>query len=351
VDNKDQPMRKLWRPSSTESINLWLRVSRLFFAGPDRGTAPSPCLRQREAFWRSSLQVRFFYAGLVYLAAVRATHWSQEVTRQVVEPLWPVFWLPWVSPKLGVSFILLLHLVGALCATCFPEALWARSLAFLGLLEYGAFNNSFGKIGHSEHAWVLASLVFIFLPWPASRDPSRAERQAFLQTFWTAQASILLTYSMAGWSKIGGAFLQAWRGEPSLFSLQALSRHIAARLLETGVQSLWGPWLLAHPWIGWPLLWGVVYLQAFSFWVAFRPTLRAVWAVWLIAFHLASFFAMGIFFAQAILLLGILFLPEGVGSEGGRWGFRWAKALPLIGDIPWALQKSSGELRPRVRCP
>ncbi|CAF0692025.1 hypothetical protein [Candidatus Methylacidithermus pantelleriae] len=330
-------------------INPWFRKIRIFFAGPDRNFCQDALARQRQCWERACLQLRFFYGALLYLAAGRIAHWSVETARAVADPLWPVLWLRWVKDSCGIGAILILHLVGALCAVGFPQKFWARALAFLGLLEYGAFNNSFGKIGHSEHGWILAGFVLMFLParTNGSREPeARKNRQVFLHIFWTAQASVLLTYSMAGWSKIGGALLQCVRGEPSLFSFDALSRHIAARLLETGVNSAWGPWLIAHPWVGWPALWGVVYVQAFSFWAAFRPRLRAVWALLLVLFHLASFFAMDIFFAQAILLLSVLYLPEG---QDGVFPKRWERLLPVVGDLLWSWQGLRREAPVRVR--
>jgi hypothetical protein len=204
-------------------------------------------------------------------------------------------------------------------------------LAALGILEFTALDYSGGKIGHSSHLWVLTSLVLVFLPrlGPAA---GRRERQSYLNVFWTAHALVLLTYTMSGLGKVAGAVWQAFQGQVTAFHPQALSLHVAARLLETGSQSPVGSWLVEHSWFGWPLMLGTIYLQTFAFWSIFRPRLLRVWTVGLIAFHLATFFVLTIRFAPPVLLLAMWGLASPFAPLKAKFG-EIVTDLPLFG---WA---------------
>ena len=111
---------------------------------------------------------------------------------------------------------MILFTLGVFSALCAPGVRGCRVLAFAGLFFYVAFRNSFGKIGHSDHAWVYVSFLFIFLP-DGKRGAvasSRAGRQGYLTVFVAAQAMVMLTYSLAGFWKFAEALKQlALRGE------------------------------------------------------------------------------------------------------------------------------------------
>lgn len=308
-------------------LEQWLRPA-------NRRTVENIFCAQTEAFGRARLLVRCYYAVLLYFAMALLPEWQGLLAREVTSPLWPVAWLIHAGPRAGIGFILALYLAGALAAAFLPETRWARALAFLGLFEFTAFNNSFGKIGHSLHVWILTSALLIFLPRLAGKGEiqSRAARQGFLTVFWACQATILLVYSMSGLGKLAGAIYQMSAGQANAFMPGALAATVAGRLLETNSRSLLGPWLIDHPRLGWPLMLADIYLQFFSFWVSFRPSLHRLWACALILFHILSCLLMTISFPQNALLLALFFFNSPFRPERESWRLALAD-LPLVGIL------------------
>lgn len=287
---------------------------------------------QTAAFLRARLLVRVFYACSLYFAVAMLSDWPGWLERGTPVPLWPVAWLTHVPLRGGVGAILILDLVGALLAAAWPEKRWARALFFLGLFECVAFNNSYGKIGHSLHLWVLVSGLLVFLPDLKTETPSRLQRQKFLLTFWAAQAMVMLIYSMSGLGKFVVAIYQLCAGQANAFTPGGLAAIVAERLTETNSRSLLGPWLIDHPFAGWPLMLGDMYLQLFALWAVFRPSLHRLWAVGLILFHIGSYLLLTISFPQNALLLALFFLNSPFRREHERWRHTLGD-LPLFGRI------------------
>ena len=252
-------------------------------------------------------------------------------------PLWPVAWLGRSGSLFpaGVKALFFFYLGSNVLAALLPGWRGLRIAACLGLLEYVALKNSFGKISHSFHLPLLVSGLLVFLPagWDRrAAQASRAVRQGTLLVFWLCQAGVLLSYTMSGLGKFGGAVYQLAMGQPSAFAPGALGSHVALRLLQTHSQSEFGAWIIHHPWLTWPGLPGAIYLELFSFWIAFRPAWQRFWAAGLILFHLGTFFTMTITFPQSSFLLALLlfqspFAPERLpgwqnaafpGTFGGR---------------------------------
>ncbi|HEY8965120.1 MAG TPA: hypothetical protein VIM58_01680 [Candidatus Methylacidiphilales bacterium] len=274
--------------------------------GGNRPFVPEPFRRQTEAWAGARLLVRFFYAGLAYLAASLLPGWDGFLTRVPVAPLWPVAWL---HDAAGVEAVLLLYVFGAVAALAFPERLWGRGLAFVGVLEYVAYANSFGKIGHSLHAWVLVALIFLFVPGEAfRRGASRAARQRLLHVVWLGTFLLLYVYFMAGLSKVGGCLWQAWNGETTILNPHSLSNQVADRLNQTGATNPVAVWLIGHHWVGWALYLGVVYLQIAALWAAFRPVLIRPVGLAMVLFHVFTWFVFTIAFLPMVLLAGLLLL-------------------------------------------
>jgi hypothetical protein len=288
---------------------------------------------QTAAFLTSTVLVRAYYYLLLFFAVLLLPSWNEFTGYQAIAPLWPIFWIKYFDLKISAYFTLMFYLFGALTGAFFPEKRWARLLAFIGIFQFTSFTNSFGKIGHSNHTWILTSFILIFLPdlWQI-KSPSRQIKQRFLIVFAACQGVILLTYTMSGLGKVLGLFYQIFIGQTSALSPNALPLIIADRLLETHSTSLLGPWLIQHSLIAWPGMILVIYLQFFSFCVLFRPIIHKVWAMALIVFHLGCFFALTIDFPQNILILSLFFLhsPFNQTRPSSRQVFA---QLPLIGDI------------------
>ncbi len=265
---------------------------------------PDALARQTHAWLEARMLVSAFYAGLLYFALTDAPSWAELSEMGQAGLLWPVAWAHVTGLPVAAAVVTVLYLTGALAAAIAPGHRLGRALAAFGMLEFTALHYSAGKIGHGTHLWLLAAIVLIFLP-DVGRSPGRRERQSYLNVFWTAHALILLTYSMSGLGKLLGALRQASQGQITAFHPQAMALHIADRLTETGSRSPVGLWLVDHVAVSWPLMLGTIYLQIFTFWSIFRPSLLRLWTGGLIAFHVATYWVLGIRFAPPILLLAM----------------------------------------------
>ncbi len=315
-------------------MNRLVRRGRRFFGVPRSPGQPVFAV-QGQRFTAAQTVIRCFYAFLLYLAIAQFGDFAGFIARAPFSPLWPVLWLPRTHPAGAIKVLLAFYTGSSLLAAVWPAPRWTRGLAALGLLEFVALKYSFGKIGHSLHLLVLVSLVLIFLPrgWEtAARVASRCLRQSTLLVFWTCQAAILLSYTMSGLGKFGGALYQMALGQPNAFLPSALGALIAQRLLQTNSTSALGGWIILHPWLTWPLLPLPIYLELFSFWIAFRPSLQKLWTAILVVFHLGTFFMLTISFPQSCFLLAIFFFHS--PWQFGRPGLgKMFLDLPFFGDL------------------
>lgn len=307
------------------------RIRRLLAAGvPGR---EEPLRAQRRAARSAALLVRVFYAANLYLVFRHLRLWGGLREREVLDPLWPVAWVPKVGIPEGVDALMTLLLAGAFAAALLPGWRPARIAAGLGLLGFHALESSFGKINHASHGWVLASLLLIAAPDAGLRELERSRllRQRLLNAFWSAQAMLLLVYSMSGIWKALAVVTQMWRGEVHGLAPTALALHIAHRLLQTGDESLLGPFFIEHPALGWAPFAATLYLQVVAIQVAFRPSLHRSWGAALIAFHFMVYLTMAVSFHPQVLLMGILVLASPFDPG---WGWRRRAAdLPLLGAV------------------
>ena len=291
------------------------RCARRFFGLHDHPSSPRALYRQTESFHGARIVVRCYYVVVLFFAAATLHDWSGYLDRREVLTLWPVWWLEAVPLRVGMLGILGGYLATAFLGAVFPDRRWARTLVFVGLLEFVALDNSFGKINHNHHLWVLTAFLLVFLPDAPARTANRATRQRFAIIFWSCQAIVLLTYTMSGVGKVAGAAYQLFTGQNNILMPAGCASIIANRLLQTNSSSWLGPWLIAHPWFGWPLKLATVYLELFAFWAAFRPSLQRWWAAALILFHVGMYLVMSIAFSPAVMLVGLLFLASPFRGE------------------------------------
>ena len=297
-------------------------------------------LLSRERFTAAQTLIAASYAVLFFFAAGELFSWQGYLDAGELAPRWPVFWLRFVDTRAGIAAILWLHLAGGLLAVTLSRYRWARVLIFVSLLEQMALKFSFGPVNHGDHLAVLVSFVLIFLPagWHVRGSADRAVRAATLLVFAGAQAMILLTYSMAGMWKAGGILQQWLRGEiVTYLHPQGLAHQVAAKMIEDDAPSVLGPWLVAHPWVGWLPGIAAIYLELFALWVVARPSLHRAWGLGLAFFHLATHLTLGVGFPQNTLWLALFlvlspFRPRlmdwrrAVGELPvlGRWLIRWS---------------------------
>jgi hypothetical protein len=257
------------------------------------------------------LLIRAFYAFVLFLAVSGISDFDGFVQPRELSLLWPVAWLSSVDLVTGVRLLLGFFLVSSLAGAVWPGSRLLRTATFVGLLCLVALRNSEGKIGHSLHFPVLLAMIFVALPkgWERN-DGSRILQMSTLQVLAAAQMLLLLTYTMSGLGKLGGGLYEWASGQAHPLQIDGFSRIVAERLLQTHSHSVLGQWIIDHPWSGWLLFPGAIYLQTTSLIAACRPSLHRLWGVALILFHIGNAFILTIYFPQNIFLLGLFFLAS-----------------------------------------
>lgn len=299
---------------------------------------PNPFVYQAAAYSTATWLTRMFYVITLFLSlSWMSIYWTDWLAIVPQTLLWPVRWLMWVAPAWGVPLLLTTTIITTTLATVAPENQAFRLLAFVGYLELVALANSFGKINHSSHAWIVVAFVFIFLPFGGwdKRGHSITERHKFLTVFKVAQIFVCLFYSMSGVLKIVGAISQMAAGELHAFHPLALAYQIAERMSQTNTMSLLGPALLNLPWLGWPFYLAALYLETFSLVAAFRPSIHRFWGVSLLLLHVGNYVLLSVIFFENVLLIGLLYLYSPFQPPTHKWR-DLLMDLPLIGDaVRW----------------
>lgn len=307
---------------------MTLRHVRRFFAAAPRRRG-DVFTGERRRFAGAQTIVRAFYAfTLFFLADTVLSEIAKLAPHPPVSPLWPLAWLSQVDPTLGLRAFAAVATLALLAVALAPGWRVTRIAGWLALLEFAALKNSYGKIGHSLHLSIWVAFILIALPAGWTRGETRAVRQQTLLVLWTCQAAILLSYTMSGLGKLGGAVYQTLLGQPSAFTPGGVGAHIAERLLQTHSQSGVGAWVVAHPYLTWPLMPGAIAVELFSFWAAFRPALQRPWAMALIVFHLGIYLAMTINFPQNCFLLALFFFASPFEPAGLR-------LIDRLADLPF----------------
>ena len=335
--------------------HLWARQARQRLAGGRSvKSVPEVWRAQRQQFLHAELLIRAFYLTVTFVLVTETPGWSDWINRDAIRPLWPIHWFDYVDASLGTLIVLMGSLTSALMAAALPSVRVCRLLVALFLLMSGAlYNSSAGVvITYGFHGWFWTATIFVFLPDTTEARQHIAARQRYLQVFWSAQAALLLFYSLAGSFKLLGGIYQFLIDEPGLFSSESLARHIANRLLEGGASPPIpvGGWIISNPGMGAALLWGTVYFQISAIVVAFRPELHRIWAIALIILHLGIYFSMGILFAWQIALVGLLILCSPFVEEASV--LRLIGQLPVLGDLitlAYARRKRNARELPQAR--
>ena len=299
--------------------------------------------KHTRAAERAALSLRIAYYFPLCWVSLQVLNWQDVARPRYPDLLWPVSWLAWLELPTAGPLLVGACLIGVMLGAFFSEFRWARVLACLGLLEFLALKFSLGKIHHLMHGWLLLLATLIWLPrrWHHPGLMARATRHELLLVYVGAQLLVGTTYTLAGIGKILGAAYQATQGEITALHPSALSRHVAARLLETGDTTLWGPWLIERgAWL-WPLMLGTLYLQVFAVSLTMRPRLHGLLGFGLVAFHVLAPASLAIDFTPAVMLCGLLYACSAVRPE--RWELReLVLDLPLFGS---AVRRFSRRLR------
>jgi hypothetical protein len=329
-------------------------VRRHLWSGP--GPGPGALLRSEAVHTRAVLVVRLYYVVAVVWIAQSMPQWSALRKTTAIEPQWPAGWIERVGTSAGITAILAVYGAGAVAAMVAPHLRLARLAYTVGLLQFLAIQNGFGKVGHGFHAWWWVSAFLLLLP--SSRrswrsDATDDEREQFASTIVLAQLCVLFFFTLTGLWKLWHACVAAVGPGTSAFEVDGFSLLIAKNQLASGRDTVIGPLLIERPVLGWALFNATIYLEAASLLIVARPRLHRLWGYGLIAFHLGTDAAMGILFPASIVLVGLLlvaspFAPErlevrataldlpGVRFAARRWGEveRWRQGRAAAAPSP-----------------
>lgn len=314
------------------SISLRLRRRVRLRAQGDPTTA---CARQRRAFDRAVLLVRVYYAATLYLIALELPQWRGWSEATALAPSWPVAWIGLIGVGPAVHLIMSFAIAATLAAAVVPSSRAARVLVAIALLELVALHYSFGRIGSGWGTWLWAALLFVLLPHDRAgvdTPAARAGRQKYLTVFWAVQLMVFGSFALSGAWKVVYAAGQIAAGEVHAFAPSALARHVAGQLFFSGKTSVLGRAIIENPILGWLPFLGVLYVQLGALAAAFRPTLHGIWAVALIAFHLATTVVLAMTFPRSVLLLAILCAASPFAPVEMYWR-RVGTDLPFVGPL------------------
>ena len=298
----------------------------------------SQFIQERRVLERAKMIVPFFYYFLFFIAFQRLeglNHLLAQGPRNF-SPRWPIFWADYFTYSTTATILIISFVFAALAGAFFYRYRAGRIAAFVGILGYHAFISSFGGPNHQWDLWLWVALLFIFLPdiW-RNKNQSPETQKKFLFVFWGAQAFVLLTYSMSGIGKIYGAAIQYFQGQAHAFAFDAAALHITSLLNMMQETTVFGPLIINYPILGWLPFIAVIYLELFSFLIAFRPSLHRSWALALILFHIGTYLAMRAVFVAPVALLLLLFF----NSPFQRPSITWQETLSNLPLFGWALRR------------
>jgi hypothetical protein len=293
-------------------------LARHLWSAPAHTPAERDAFEQR-AFERSGPLVRMFYVASLLWVVQSMNSWPALLDLREASPLRPARWTTSAfGTHTGIAVILAVYLTGSLVALILPERRLARALYALGLLEFMALVNSFGKVNHSLHGWLFVALVLVLLPsGPWHERSEAAERREFLTVIWIAQLVILFFYTLTGFWKVRYAIGDFLAGSPNAFGRSGFAYIVADRVLVTSQRTLLGDFFINNATIGWLSFLATMYFETCSVVIVFRPRVQRLWGIILLVFHLGTQLALGFTFTQNIVLVSLLlifspFTPDGV---------------------------------------
>jgi len=258
---------------------------------------------QSLSFCRAENLVRLFYALMLFILSLKLGLLTKFSDISQIDSLWPVFWVEYTS--VPISFFLIfsvLLLFNFICILNTNVRIY-RAVFFIALLQFLAFDYSLGKINHSMHPWLFASFFLIFLPTLNSNKKSISitDKHNYLTVVWFCIFISLFFYSLSGFWKVYRSLIHILNNEPSILSLDVFARQISYRLLQTDSHTLLGPFFIKNYFLGWIGYLSSIYIELFSFLIAFRPSLHRIWGILLVFFHIGVKLTMDISFTQLII--------------------------------------------------
>lgn len=186
---------------------------------------------------------------------------------------------------------------------------WTRILVVLFLLLYAAVVNSTGGVTHLYQFWFWTSVALAFAP--TLKKPNDIKLKiSYLRAWSNAQAVFLVMYGLSGFWKMAGAIDQYLRAEPNLFSIDGLSFHLASEIIRANAAPMLGSLLFEHG--SWQPLMAflIVGLQLSCFVGVFLPRIRPGLGIFILMFHLGTFFFLSITYPTNVLLAPLLLMTS-----------------------------------------
>ncbi|NQV93276.1 hypothetical protein HQ403_02130 [Candidatus Kaiserbacteria bacterium] len=262
-----------------------------------------------KPFRRAQVIVRFIYFVYAFtvLNQLRQLHgyFSQK---DIFTPEWSLAWTHFLTFDQVLLSLEVLLLFSVFIALFFFTHRIGRIVVFASVFFLDAFMSSFIFPDHTWYIWIYVLFLLIFLPdVQKKQEATWDEKKKFLLVFFSTQVAILAVYSIVGLGKTSSAITQYLNGEIHGFSFEALSLHVAYWFSVTKETGLLGSYIITHPLFGWVFWVGSIYLQVFSLWVAFRPSLHKLWGFGLLLIHIGTLLAMNILYLSFPVFLILLF--------------------------------------------
>lgn len=220
--------------------------------------------------------------------------------------LWNVAWVQYLPWYPALYTVLGVAAAGALLAAAFPNTRIFRLLTFLAVFTYQGLRFSYGKIDHSSHTWILSLFLLVFLT-RLPFTPTMRQKRAYFEIIWGAQVATFACYSLAGFQKLWGAWLDIGYTGITIFHPDALAIQISRLNLIGEGDALLSWMVIAYSGFGYPLMLIAIYLECTALIAAFRPRLHLIWAMLLMAFHAGNSLIMNIWFDPMVLMVGVYF--------------------------------------------
>ncbi|MEO1155266.1 MAG: hypothetical protein AAFX59_15605, partial [Pseudomonadota bacterium] len=262
----------------------------------------------REATRLAGWQVQAFYLFYLLMSfnMVRSVY-ALVGSGQVVDPLWPVAWVPAVGLDMAAYIVGLAMPAAALAALWRPYAWWPRLLVAVSLLQGAALLNAFGSINHYMHypLWVAWLMLLV----PAGRPPvgatSISGHMRWLMPIFVAQVAMALFYSLSGAYKF---YFGLFPRDVSSFDPLALPLLVMSRWHETGEAPMLGQLFAENLAIAWPAYLLIIYFELVFLVAVFRPQLHRMFGFAFAIFHTGVWLVMGITFPYQPIMVALLFI-------------------------------------------
>ena len=251
--------------------------------------------------------LQLFY-GLIFFVSL-SYHLSELEVSQYVSMNPPAsFAFIKLFPRQYLQATINLIPVAILLAFIRPQSWYLRFLASIAFLIGYAYRCSFGVNYHAEMGMSWGALALLLVPDISTKfKTNRVKRHQVIVGYWIFLAAFIYTYFLAGlWKLIWGAGVNIFNSGISFWNIKSMSYVVANYLSTIGEASWLGDFIINHPLLGWPLIWGGIIVEHIVLLPLFRPKWWRPVTLLLITLHLLSMWILAINFWYNFLFLVII---------------------------------------------